>query len=744
MDNYDIALTIDSVYKELDLARDSKGRPIYEVTELPRNLDDNDKLFEQTDWYRGFGDGDFKVADKYADGSHIDTTNKGQIILGPNIATMPVLFFLYRCEACDGGVYTDNLAASRNATANDMTLLPAVPQVNDAYYFGCDNVPVGLYIYIGTAGVGTWTITWEYWNGSAWTALSSVSDGTSGFCPASTGLKYVTWTAPANHASTTVDGDDAYWVRARVSAYTSVTTQPKGTRAWWRFATNTSGGSNFAMCQFNSTTYTSRDQRILEWDNTNSYWVQRYAADYDITDLCVYGNKMYVGFGSYDTYCYTTDGDTYTDTDLIQHHFSYFITAQSLSAGLFTLWGAINYELWSTTDPVAGGIAWSGPKYIGESTTNINSLMIHNNMLFIGKPDGLYHLDSSGAVDALLPDMKVAQSSNNFKYHCNYKGELYFSLNTRLGKISSGMSYKVIGPYHDIEDIVIKGTCVGLSADNNYLYCAMYDGTNYVIYKGFEIEEDKWSWCPIYTTTLAISKMMVSMSGTNTVLWFDRYIYLTRIILSDNPLADSSYQFYSSGYVITPWYDAGARDWDKIISAINCECRGYDVNTGGVDLSATVYVSIYYEVNESGTWTLIDSAYTDNNSGATRKYIDASTLANGKKIRFKILLTSDDTTITPIVKLFMVYGKIKPPLVRIYNFAIDVDPREYEASKTKYDFLMGGRTTTALITMIDVYGTTRYVTIPPNGITAKYLQSEVGQEPRMLMYITAYEEDWVL
>jgi hypothetical protein len=133
--------------------------------------------------------------------------------------------------ADDSGVQTNETAQANNDTANDMTLLPAVPAVNDAYYFGHSSLWDWLELRIGTAGNGIWTIAWEYWNGATWAALPSVNDGTSSFTVS--GNRLVTFSRPADWVPTTVGGiTNLYWVRARVSAYTSIVTQPKGNRAF--------------------------------------------------------------------------------------------------------------------------------------------------------------------------------------------------------------------------------------------------------------------------------------------------------------------------------------------------------------------------------------------------------------------------------------------------------------------------------------------------------------------------------
>jgi len=88
---------------------------------------------------------------------------------------------------------------------------------------------------IGTAGAGVWTIVWEYWNG-AWVALAGVTDGTTSFTAAA-GNREVTFTRPGDWALTAILAMNLYWIRARVSAYTSIVTQPLGTQSWIRIIT---------------------------------------------------------------------------------------------------------------------------------------------------------------------------------------------------------------------------------------------------------------------------------------------------------------------------------------------------------------------------------------------------------------------------------------------------------------------------------------------------------------------------
>lgn len=129
----------------------------------------------------------------------------------------------------DNAVFTDETTAANSTTTADMTLLPAVPVINqDAYYFGHNEEFGGLVVDLSTAGVGGGTITWQYWNG-AWTALSGVTDGTASFSGLGEGK--VTWTIPGDWADTTINSQGPFrFVRALFTAG-SFSTAPVGRKA---------------------------------------------------------------------------------------------------------------------------------------------------------------------------------------------------------------------------------------------------------------------------------------------------------------------------------------------------------------------------------------------------------------------------------------------------------------------------------------------------------------------------------
>lgn len=139
----------------------------------------------------------------------------------------------------DGGAFIDySTEAAEESTLNDVFLLPAIPASSDAFYFGANYKFNRLAIKLDTPGVGTWTIVWEYSQaGANWNTLDfSVQEITDFTETEQTFIQNIfeipsDWVIKdgANHVNNITTN---YWVRARVSAYSAVTTQPKASACW--------------------------------------------------------------------------------------------------------------------------------------------------------------------------------------------------------------------------------------------------------------------------------------------------------------------------------------------------------------------------------------------------------------------------------------------------------------------------------------------------------------------------------
>lgn len=114
--------------------------------------------------------------------------------------------------------YSANFAESSN-----FQVFVSSPAVNDMIYLGLASTTwQNAFFPIAVAGVYTMTISWEYWNGTVWaTLLAGPPDFTT------TGTQGLSFTAPGSWATTSVNGQTAYWVRGRITAFTSLTTHPQ-------------------------------------------------------------------------------------------------------------------------------------------------------------------------------------------------------------------------------------------------------------------------------------------------------------------------------------------------------------------------------------------------------------------------------------------------------------------------------------------------------------------------------------
>ena len=115
-----------------------------------------------------------------------------------------------------------------SATTGDVSPFPAATvAVNDGFYAGMPHRFNGLRVTQSTLAVQTVTEALEYWNATtaAWTAVSTSVDQVSSFA-GGTGIRYVTWEPPAGWAKATINGVSGYFVRWRVTAYTSMGTKP--------------------------------------------------------------------------------------------------------------------------------------------------------------------------------------------------------------------------------------------------------------------------------------------------------------------------------------------------------------------------------------------------------------------------------------------------------------------------------------------------------------------------------------
>lgn len=119
----------------------------------------------------------------------------------------------------NGSAYTDLTSEAKTTGGTAYTVLSNTLDPDDRFYVGLDRVFQKIYFDIAAAGADV-SLAVKYWNGSAWTAVSNLSDGTSNLTQS--GL--TTFDLSSNWAWHTVDDSNLFWIE--ISGGSGVTTAP--------------------------------------------------------------------------------------------------------------------------------------------------------------------------------------------------------------------------------------------------------------------------------------------------------------------------------------------------------------------------------------------------------------------------------------------------------------------------------------------------------------------------------------
>ncbi len=115
--------------------------------------------------------------------------------------------------------FVDETTDANDAGNADWTVFTAVEAVGDYMAIGFSEKfsEVVFDNAAGTAGVAG-VVVWEYWNGTAWAALTTVVDGTTGFTIATADGQVLTFDIPLDWAKSIINASaNLYYIRARIT-----------------------------------------------------------------------------------------------------------------------------------------------------------------------------------------------------------------------------------------------------------------------------------------------------------------------------------------------------------------------------------------------------------------------------------------------------------------------------------------------------------------------------------------------
>jgi len=128
-----------------------------------------------------------------------------------------------------GPTFTDFTTEANEATVNDV--LPTWGAAGDILYIGQNETFAAVKVRFSTAGVYSATVVIEYWDGASWETLDCIDDSR-GFSKAAGSYFVIIPSKPDDWTKTTINSEEKYWIRFRLSAWTSTTTAPKLDQIW--------------------------------------------------------------------------------------------------------------------------------------------------------------------------------------------------------------------------------------------------------------------------------------------------------------------------------------------------------------------------------------------------------------------------------------------------------------------------------------------------------------------------------
>jgi hypothetical protein len=745
---HDHELTIGSVTKGLTLMRNKDGSTMYSVTEnVPEYRDKT--LFRQSNWTGGHGQYSTSDPVMYFDGQSIDTTQDGRILLGPLINQVYQTSALkdnYDGSDDEYGTVYGVVWKGQSFTAASSYTISSVSL--EMYHTGNPGT-VTVSIRATAAGVPTGgDLCSGTYNGNTLPTSAATAAWTNMSLGAGAALTSGTMYAIVVRAVDTSAGNQVYFSGDNTTPGYATGAYLQSSDSGVNWATAAGVDYNFKTYELASTEldstptcffWASTAAKWLTADTAEIYfysagaWTEAATAVANVSAFAEYNGVIYAAVGTGAAYWYSTDGDTWTQTDLTDHHATAFLSAPNAAGTSNVLWKVITTnQLANTTDGTdkdTTGVQYSTPAYVGDTSNNITNIFLSADKLMIGRADNLYWYDSAGGVHAMMEDLKVSRNTQNFKYVVNWQGNTYFSLITGVWELSASGYLSNVGPLQDTGDIDKVGTVVGIASDINYLYVAMLEGTVTHIYKG-RPGTNGWAWCPVvYLGTNQCTCIGIAQhSITDKRLWFGYGTHTGYVYISDNPTADDNARFAASGWLRMS-YDYGTNPyWNRMAQSVTTETAS---------CTANITVQPKYRKDSETSMTNLTAAITTN--GVVKTNLTSALAAN--RFQYEVDLATNSSTATPQVRMLEVRGHEKPETFRVHECVYQAGDEPGHRSKTIRDFLRGGRTSTTLIKLADlrykesVAGTAGtdyvYVIMEPGSPAEVEMIGEPGRQPEV-------------
>jgi hypothetical protein len=333
-------------------------------------------------------------------------------------------------------------------------------------------------------------------------------------------------------------------------------------------------------------------------------------------------------------------------------------------------------ELNATTtgnDP-ATGASWAGATYnAGETSSKVNDLYQQNKAILMGKEDGVWTFDSRLNAIPVTPGFEQTPDVDNFTFFKDANGMAVAPSAQGLIWID-GLEYGICGPVSsNAQAANLRGAEPAVSAiAGNYIYAAVYDGSNSYIFMGThrlqgDTGDGPFTWhgpIAVVTGYQVVDLFVSTVYGTK--LWWGgvaKFGYISLNSADFSPATDAS-----SGYIYLP---EGILDIDG--PGVIKDLRKVEfITRAGRPFSTTNRWTLEVETTPgSGTWVAVngDPATTADGVLASRWW---TTETSGKRLRFRIAYSSNSGG-TAELEALVVRGTQRPETTSVYSFDITIE-----------------------------------------------------------------------
>ncbi len=468
------------------------------------------------------------------------------------------------------------------------------------------------------------------------------------------------------------------------------------------------GGTTFTTpLEFKSKVYIGCGRALYEWDDSNVYWKAVYVdAAYAITDVESFGGALYLGFGTSQVYYRSTDASTFAvpSTNSGNGRYAEYFSKGRNASGNLALFKNRTNQISVSTDP-SDTANWGTEIECGDSDRDVTNLFSSNDIVYVGREDGLFAYDrSTNKFRDLQPEANFFPDTDNFAVATGRSGSIFASGGDQsFWQIQSGF-FDGAYQWNDLSYLFkasgvsgFGGRVSALAQDRNNLFVALADDleaeTSFPYTFPFSFagaqksqtirllsvrsqQESAGQQPETIAHTIStynvssISAMGKFKGDVRTSLFvcgnksedalsaisndtLPRIIRVRMPIRNENPSINSLTEQRLSGNLYTGYLNFNFPDVNK--SAVKLSLTGQN-------LDSNKYITVFYKTDDatnddSSGWTVFGTNGKFTSSGQT---ITSDIQVNFKRIRFKIVFTSNSNGSGPKLTGFVFHSMWNP------------------------------------------------------------------------------------